>query len=253
MTREIEKIRKNISQRKRDKASSSPRSKVLPYHVQDEERYGYPPFDSSVAAPVKFDQSPMVKKFLLRFILAAFLFVSVAVTYRVEHELVAGPKVWLSQQLEEEFPFAKVTAWYEGRFGSPLELVDGNGETGSSSAAAMPVNGDVTESFQHHGEGILMTADSNEDVMAVESGTVIFAGHDEKLDKKIIIQHADGSNSIYGHLSSINVHLYENIKANTAIGKLAEQGDEASQLFFAIEKDKEYLDPIEVMEVDDQN
>ncbi|UOR12164.1 M23 family metallopeptidase [Halobacillus amylolyticus] len=261
MNRSIEHVRKNIAERKRNKVKSTGydpiKRKIAP--PQEEEMHGYPPV---VTGEFK---NPLAEKkrssFLgVQVLFSVLLFTGIVVSEKTDLAITEKPEAWLVSQLEEEFPFASVTAWYNERFGDPLQIVQPkkDGETavqskedGGTAQLALPVNGTVTEPFQNHGRGIIMTTDGGSKVKAVKPGTVIFAGNDEQTDKTIVIQHKDGTNTIYGFLSSIDVHLYQHIEAQEAIGQLNTAEGETKEFFFAVEKDEQYLDPIEVIKVDE--
>src|SRR5699024_2526379 len=87
-------------------------------------------------------------------------------------------------------------------------------------------------------------------VTARDEGIVIFAGKDQKTGKTSTIRHADRSNTTYGHLSAIYVYAYNMIEANQRIGRF-KPSEESEVVYFSIEKDKEYVDPAQVIPVDD--
>src|SRR5699024_3612758 len=128
-------------------------------------------------------------------------------------------------------------------FGSPLGFSDKEIlETTKADALAIPVNGDVMETFQTNGEGIKVAPTSRSSVTAWQDGVVIFAGNDRETKKTVVIQHADGSKSTYAFLTTIDVHLYESVTGNEAIGKY--NPDKSSDnVYFSIEKDNEFIDP----------
>lgn len=87
-------------------------------------------------------------------------------------------------------------------------------------------------------------------VAALSEGVVIFAGKKQDTDKTVIIQHADGSTSTYGFLSSIDVHLYQVVNSKQRLGEFTPTTDN-EMVYFAIEKDNEFVDPVQVIEVDE--
>ncbi|MFD1018902.1 peptidoglycan DD-metalloendopeptidase family protein [Thalassobacillus hwangdonensis] len=256
MRRDIDRIRKNINDRKRDKKSFSSSSSGkynnrMPFQLQEEEKHGYSPFSTDTLGQARRSPENRLNLLLLRVIIAACLFFVVAILSQTEVTWLEKPKGWVVDKMEEDFPFAAATAWYKERFGEPLELVRRD-ETTPGQPAALPVNGTVSENFQSHGKGVVMTADEPADIVAMDSGTVVFAGKDSQTDQTIILQHADGSKSVYGYLSSIDVHLYESVAANATIGKISPEQGSTSTFFFAIEKDDRFIDPIQVIQVDEQ-
>ncbi|MFC7321019.1 M23 family metallopeptidase [Halobacillus campisalis] len=247
MKKNINDVRKNIAERKRKKVitSRTPTTHKGISGPQDEEMHGYPPF--AVSDGFKQSSKKSASLFGVQALASVLLFGVVFISEQSSSAVAEQPREWVSSQLQEEFPFAKVTAWYSDRFGGPLQLVQPKEEQQSVNVA-LPVNGTVTEPFENHGRGIIMSTAQGEEVKSIKEGTVIFAGNDPETKKTVIIQHQDDSNTIYGFLSTIDVHLYEHIQAQETVGLLNEK--DGNEFFFAIEKDKQYLDPAAVIKVD---
>ncbi|MGP4074543.1 peptidoglycan DD-metalloendopeptidase family protein [Halobacillus sp. K22] len=254
--KDIEHVRKNISERKKKKVQGShtlPNKPFVP--PQDEEMHGYPPLvtnnDYERKQPIpEFRKG--TSRLGLQLFFAVLLFAAVAIGKQTDIAFLNGPEEWVTSQLQEDFPFAKVTAWYSERFGEPLQVVAPK-KSSTQEGIAMPVNGTVTTSFQNDGKGIVLTTANNSEVKAVREGTVIFAGNDKDTQKTVIVQHEDGSKSIYGYLSSIDVHLYEHVQAQRNVGSVKSEDGESAEFFFAIEKDEQYLDPVEAIKVDESS
>ncbi|MGP4061571.1 peptidoglycan DD-metalloendopeptidase family protein [Halobacillus sp. H74] len=253
MKRNIRDVRKNIADRKKRKingqGSNSPPSFSPP---QDEEMHGYPPLVTGYGKkkePIT-QTSKGTSHFAWQLLLAVMLFAIVALGKNTDFALLNGPGDWAASQMQEEFPFAKVTTWYSDRFGDPLQVIQPENE-GEQEALAMPVNGTVTTSFQKDGKGIIMTTENDSQVKAIRAGTVIFAGNDPDTSKTVIIQHEDGSKTTYGYLSSIDVHLYEHVQTENALGSVKPEEGQAAEFFFAIEKDDTFLDPVQVIKVNE--
>ncbi len=247
-------VRKDIIKRKREKSirptpsashNTYDQSVILP---QEEERYGYMPFSSNISGDGgKVDT--FVASFMIKSIVAAILFFGVAIFIRIDAAWMEHPKQWTSNALTEEFPFASVNQWYQEKFGSPLALTpQKNNEEGS--ARALPVNGAVSQTFQTNGQGILINSDETTEVLSMENGVVIFAGNDPETNRTVIIQHPDRSKSIYGNLSSINVHQYQFVAGNQSIGEFTPTADNAQSVYFAIQKGNQFIDPVQVIKVD---
>ncbi|MBH0230013.1 peptidoglycan DD-metalloendopeptidase family protein [Halobacillus yeomjeoni] len=254
MKKDIRHVRKNIAERKRRKVQQ-PGSAQTPVFLppQDEEMHGYPPLIQGMSK--KLDHKTQVERTSrlgLQLVLSALLFATVAIGKNAPFSFLDKPEQWLTSQMEEEFPFAKVSAWYNERFGDPLQVVQPK-DPEAKENLAMPVNGTVTTSFQNDGKGIVMSTAHNTQVKAVKEGIVIFAGKDGETKRTVILQHDDGSKSIYGFLSTIDVHLYEHVQAQADLGAVQSEEGKAAEFFFAIEKDKKYLDPVEVIKVDESS
>ncbi len=89
---------------------------------------------------------------------------------------------------------------------------------GAEEALAFPVSGSVSETFQANGTGVMLSPEGETNVSALQGGVVVFAGNDREMGKKVIVQHADNSKTIYGKLSSIDVHLYQFIDDGQSLG-----------------------------------
>lgn len=253
----VNKVRKSISERKKSRgvagASTDSNKKQYPLaQVQEEEKHGYFPIFTSTATSLKNKKSKLVSGFILKGILAGILFLGTALLFQSDNDLLQKPKVVASGLLTNEFPFAKANQWYQETFGTPLALTPEEKvvTTSEKSALALPVSGNISESFQANGEGVLIAPEETSTISALRAGVIIFAGNDPETNKTIVVQHADGSKSTYGYLSSTNVHLYEFVDSNQVIGKFV-PGKESKNVYFAIEKNDEFVDPVKVIEVDD--
>lgn len=256
MKKDVNQIRKDIAKRKREKTLTSnpnaPRRYTDAIFPQDEEKHGYMPIphDSNAGNDVK---DTFVASFVMKAILSAVLFFGVAIFVRMEGTWLQTPKQWTSQALTEEFPFATVNHWYQEKFGFPLALTPNKSEeVANQEKLALPVNGTISQTFQMNGQGIMISAEEKTQVLSMENGIVIFAGNHKETNKTVIIQHADKSKTIYGNLSAINVHQYQMIANNEPIGEYDPTTSEAKTVYFAIEKDNQFLDPVKVMQVDER-
>lgn len=253
----LSQIRQNINRRKKAKTSMNKakermwqKKQVNPFFaINDEERHGYEP---SYYPPIKKkeDRSYFFKGLLGKSVIAAAIFFVATLTVSSQHPLLKQPKTWTTYAMTEEFPFATVNAWYQAKFGAPFAIQTGTDIQETSKPVALPVAGKITENFQENGEGVLIASDQETEVAAIEGGTVLFAGNSRETGKTVIIQHSDRSKSIYGGLSSLEVYSYQTIHANQAIGSYKPETPEDA-MYFAIEKNREFVDPIPVIKVDE--
>lgn len=259
MNRDVKEIRKSIAQRKKGKELTGSKTRVASSpasYVQEEEKHGYLPFISSTEERPNTN-AQLVSAFVFKSIVAAVLFFSVAILFRLDAVFLQSPKEWVSDAVTEEFQFASVNQWYQEKFGDPLAFLPQapNSEEAipASAQLALPVNGTIRESFQKNGQGILIETPQEENVHASGKGYVIFAGQKDKTGKTVIIQHADGSKSYYGFLANLNVNQYEYVGIGKVIGTTTptKAGDD-QQVYFAIEKKDQFVDPIQVIQVNDQ-
>src|SRR5690625_7766799 len=94
--------------------------------------------------------------------------------------ILSKPKEWTNHALIEEFPFARVTKWYAETFGMTLTFTPKDNQIVSSSVEtpSLQVVGDLTESFQSNGSGVLIGPEDKSSVSAWEEGVIIFGGKD---------------------------------------------------------------------------
>ncbi|WP_217586852.1 peptidoglycan DD-metalloendopeptidase family protein [Lentibacillus saliphilus] len=253
MNENIKKVRKSIESRRKNRewpVKADRSHQIYPSLPQEEEKHGYfPLFSNSGLKKSEQEKKSYVTRFMMKGILAVMLFLSTAILMEADATVFSGTQQWTSTALSEEFPFAKVHLWYQETFGAPLAF-DPNHEP-NQEKLALPVGGQVVETFQSHGSGIMIAPDEATTVSALKSGMVIFAGNDRQTGKTIVVQHADNSISTYGFLSSIDVHVYQSVTADDQMGSFNPTSEHAS-LYFAIEKDNQPIDPIQVIQVDER-
>ncbi|MFP7253429.1 M23 family metallopeptidase [Terribacillus goriensis] len=252
MGKNLHSVRKGIAERKRLKGEQIQKgmaNTVRSFPVDEEESHGFPPHPK-YDPPNSQDNSKFASRFMLRLIVSASLFFGTAIYLQVDHPIIEKTKATVLTALTEEFPFATVNSWYQERFGDPVALSPGGDSTDTVEAQAMPVNGTVVQPFEESKEGILIESSQQSDVVAVDEGIVIFAGNDQDTGKTIILQHADKSKSIYGHLHAIEVNQYQRIGANEKIGEFVPNAENAQSVYFALQQGNKYLNPIQEAEVD---
>lgn len=254
MKNDIRNVRKSINERKRQRGvptkSSQRVSTIMPSLPQDEEKHGfYPDFIDSSAS--NHTRSNAITAIILKGILSVMLFFGAAIIWDNDAEMLDKPKQWANKALTEEFPFASAYKWYKDAFGTPLGLSPKSDSNEVEEVVlALPVTGNVIETFQANGTGIMIAPNGNTPVSALRDGVVIFTGKKPVTNKTVIIQHDDGTTTTYGNLSSIDVHLYQIIDSHQRIGEFT-PSEQNETVYFAIEKNDKFLDPIQVIEVDE--
>lgn len=253
MDKGIKKVRKSINQRKKMRGMNpkdTHSKQIMPSFPQEEEKHGYFPIFTDNTGTSK-NTSQRISGFAVKGILSVMLFFGTALLFQTDAELLIGPKKWTGNALTEEFPFASVNQWYQETFGAPMALTPNQSkDKDEEQSLVLPVSGSVSESFQANGTGIMIEPEKASNVSSLRGGVVIFAGNDRETNKTVIVQHADSSKTVYGYLSSIDVHLYQFVDKNQMLGKI-EPSTENEMVYFAIEKENKYVDPVQVIKVDD--
>lgn len=259
MNDEIRKVRNSIRARKKSRSRSRMTNQSMPsFTMTDEEKYGS--FPEMIYEVDEVKKSPKKKSteqrvfltYLSKAVLSAALFLISFVMLKTDFITVEKPKQLLLQSLQNEFPFAAVHEWYVANLGIPLSLVPQERMVldFANDLLETPITGEVIESFQTNGSGIMISPENESVIHSVNKGIVIFAGNKNETDKTIVIQHSDGSETTYGMLSTIDVHLYQIVETNQVIGT-KDPSDENKAVFFSIEKENHFIDPAKVIRVDD--
>ncbi len=166
----------------------------------------------------------------------------------------------VSQMLWTDFQFTKVQKWYEKKTdGNPLALLsmpflhlNADSKSGvKSNSFSAPANGQITKSYTKATNGITIRAQSDTAITAVEDGVITFSGKKQDTGNTIIIQHANGTESLYGRVSSITVKPYQQVTKGEKIAEIHPASHEPYGVFyFAIKKNKHFIDPLQVIPFD---
>ncbi len=243
-------IKKRIAKRKRERMMmgymSSERSVKDPYEGL------YPPMYDTKLETTDYGFHPLWNKerFLMKVLAAAALVLLAAILFKDPSPKLDPFRTAVTEIMEREFQFAQVADWYESTFGRPLALLPERATRNTREEDvqyAVPANGQILEDFSSTSRGIVIQTMRDEEVAAVFEGTVIFAGNKENHGKIVIVQHADGSESWYGQLKEIYVKNYDQVKAGQALGVVKPTGADTGEFYFAIKKDKQFIDPVQVI------
>ncbi len=135
------------------------------------------------------------------------------------------------------------------------ELGSLNPEKGSFQS---PVDGNITSGFgwrldpingkRSWHNGVDITAQENSPVKAAQDGIVKFAGHDEEFGNMIIVEHANGLSTLYGHNASLNVQAGDYVSKGTEIARVGSSGRALGQhVHFEIRKADMPINPETVL------
>jgi murein DD-endopeptidase MepM/ murein hydrolase activator NlpD len=96
----------------------------------------------------------------------------------------------------------------------------------------------------HLHEGIDVAAPADSPVLAARDGSVKTIGSDPSLGNYIVLGHANGYNTVYGHLSSILVKQGAVVAQGTIIGRVGSSGlSTGPHLHFEVRKEGRSLNP----------
>lgn len=252
MDRKLNRIRKSIKTRKMLRHADALHKHRQATFIHDEGRHD---LQGDLYGPAleesKKEASFLPSSTFYQFLAAIGLFFLSLFIIKGNHAFLEQPRELLTKAYDESLPFATVYAWYVEHLGEPLPFMPQPEviTTAVDGLTEMPVSGEVIESFQTNGKGIHLLPEKDSYVQAVDKGVVLFAGKNSETGKTITIQHADRSETTYGNLHTIDVHLYQMVQTNEVIGSV--KADDAVETFyFSIENKSGYVDPVKVINVD---
>lgn len=93
-------------------------------------------------------------------------------------------------------------------------------------------------------QGIDLRAAVGEPVSAAGDGEVIFAGPRGNYGNRVVVRHADGTETTYSHLSNIGVQVGQRIGAGAPLGAAGATGNVTGpHVHFEVMRDGQYVDP----------
>ena len=108
-----------------------------------------------------------------------------------------------------------------------------------------PVKGRVIRDFGGAQKGLDIAAPAGSAIRAAENGTVIYAGSGLKqYGKTVLIQHADGIVTVYGHADAINVAKGQKVARGDVIAAAGMTGSaDSPRVHFQVRKGSKPVDP----------
>lgn len=218
----------------------------------------------SPGSPIKHPglRDPEVTKkklqaFLIKLTLSSALVLASIMIHRGILPVGGNLNKQVSQMLWTDFQFSKVDAWYQKISANPLALLtlskSGKDQTAATQSThfALPVNGQVMQTYTKKQNGMMIRVDKATTIKAVEDGVVTFSGKKSGTGNTIIIQHSSGTESIYGDVLSIVVKPYQHVKKGENIAKIKPTTNESYGVFyFALKKDNQFINPLQVIPFD---
>ena len=81
----------------------------------------------------------------------------------------------------------------------------------------------ITHTYKHH-DGIDLAAPNGSPIRAIADGVVIFSDTYAGYGQLVVVEHANGLTSHYGHLSAYLVHPGQHVKAGEVIARVGSTG-----------------------------
>ncbi len=136
-----------------------------------------------------------------------------------------------------------------------VKYLDHIGYDLSHTPLGMPYHGRITSTFGHREnpfggnnvethKGLDISGPIGSPVKAMAEGKVEFAGQRGGFGNCIMLKHANGFETLYGHLSKILVSVGENVKIGQTIGKIGSTGRSTGpHLHYEIHKNGQQINP----------
>jgi murein DD-endopeptidase MepM/ murein hydrolase activator NlpD len=133
---------------------------------------------------------------------------------------------------------------------SPTPTDGAPGAAAGAPRFSIPVNGPVISGFGAspggaRNDGINIAAAAGTPVLAADAGTVVYAGNElAGYGNLVLIRHAGGWVTAYGHLASIGVSRGADVTRGQTIGTVGQTGSvDSPQLHFEVRENSKPVDP----------
>lgn len=169
---------------------------------------------------------------------------------------------FVSDALSKDMDFAAAQVWYEDHFnGAPSFIPSfGDQEMPAEKVTALhafsaPLEGSIVRPFVSTLEGVeIMPSEPSSGSIAVKSvdtGRVLSVSKEVKGGIRIMIRHTGSITAEYGHLSGTRLKTDDWVRSGDTIGWMQGTANaDMPLLYFAVMKDKTYIDPAEVVSFD---
>ena len=121
----------------------------------------------------------------------------------------------------------------------------------ASGSFAWPAQGTITQNFYWYHKGIDIANRAAPNILAADSGTVVIAGWLDGYGygNRVVIDHGNGFQTLYAHLSKIYVVPGQTVARGNAIGQMGSTGrSTGTHLHFEIRKNGAFLSPLNVLQ-----
>ncbi|WP_342562618.1 M23 family metallopeptidase [Paenibacillus sp. FSL R7-0345] len=200
--------------------------------------------------------------FIRRAVASVLVFGAVWGIFLAREPWAVKAQAFITDALSNDMDFAAAQVWYETHFNGAPSFIPIFGENevpaekvNASHTLSAPLEGSVLRSFADTLYGVEITSktDSNGSVTvkSVDTGRVLSVSKEAQGGIRVVIRHTGSLTAEYGHLSGTRLSADDWVESGDPVGWLQEtESTAAPLLFFAVKKDKTYIDPAEVVSFD---
>ncbi|WP_157794000.1 M23 family metallopeptidase [Paenibacillus donghaensis] len=199
--------------------------------------------------------------FIRRTVASLVVFSAVWGIFNVQQPWSQRVQVFVTGALSEDMDFAAARVWYEEHFdGAPAFIpIFGDKEVPAEKAQAphelsAPVAGELLSSYDPVLQGVQIRPVSDSGggvtVKSIDMGRVLSVTKQQE-GLRIVVRHTGDLTAEYGNLSGTKLESGDWVQSGDTVGWMLEtESAESPALFFAVMKDKTYIDPTEVVSFD---
>lgn len=205
------------------------------------------------------DKPRFVSGFIRRTVASFLVFGAIWGIFAARQPWALKAQDFVTEALHQDMDFAAAQVWYQEHFaGAPSFIPIFGSEDGPAEKVTAlheldpPLTGSIVQPYISTLKGVeIMPADDSGGSVAVKSvdtGRVISVSKEPQGGIRVIVRHTGSLTAEYGHLSGTKLAADDWVQSGDTVGWMQAKDDSAVPLlFFAIMKDKTYIDPAEVV------
>ncbi|MFE4714484.1 peptidoglycan DD-metalloendopeptidase family protein [Paenibacillus sp. NPDC056722] len=200
--------------------------------------------------------------FLRRTVASILVFGAVWGIFAIQQPWAHKTQAFIVDALSHDMDFAAVRVWYEEHFdGAPAFIpIFGDKEQSAEKVSALhewsaPLAGSIVQPFATTLKGVEIMPEEDSSgsvtVKSVDMGRVLSVSREAKGGIRVTLRHTGNVTAEYGHLSGTRLKADDWVQSGDAVGWIVDPGTTPETMFFfAMMKDKTYIDPSEVITFD---
>lgn len=198
---------------------------------------------------------PTRRQLWAKLVLSAILFALVWAMFQTNLPWAASGQQLVRTAMTEDGQFPALSAWYRDNFSGYPSFIPAfpsrGGEAAKVSARKTgsflaPLDGDIAASYSSVHPWMAIRPGGSLTVTAADTGRVTFAGIRGESGYTVVLQHAGGYETTYGHLQEGEWSKGDWVQAGDPLGSLTA----GSPLYFAVAKDGSPVNPADVVAFD---